>query len=306
VKQSWPNFFIVGAARSGTSSLHEYLSRIRGIHMSPIKEPNFFADEVGVLALHIKEEEKYLSLFQPKDGEVMLGESSVSYLCDTKAASRIHARIPDARIVIILRDPIERAYSQFLYDLRFGYEPNFDFFKAVEDDYFSERKGIGYACMYVECGLYSRQIQSYYDLFGRNRVKVIIFEDEFRPKTKETVQDIVYFLGLRSTVPDNVVKRVVNSSSELDSGAFVIPRSSIVPMIGKFVKSIRGNNMFLINITTPITSAIWKSLLTKNREKPPLTQKAYRFLKDIYKEDVKDLCNILEKAPSWASKYLMQ
>lgn len=302
MEQLWPNFFIVGAARSGTTSLHEYLSRVRGIHMSHIKEPSFFAEEVGALAYHFNEEE-YLSLFRPKNGENILGESSVMYLVDSSAPSRIHARISDAKIVIMLRDPIDRAYSHFLHHLRYGIDTTFDFFEAIKDDYRKEKNGIHPAFKYIEVGMYSHQVQRYIDLFGRDRVKIIIYEDEFKPKTKETVQDVVYFLGLETVVTDEVIQNVFNSSSELISESFVAPRFRLVLKMSNFLRHIRGSNLFLINITAPITSAIWNHLLVENREKPPLTHDASKFLQNIYRDDVHELCKIISMSPSWATKY---
>jgi hypothetical protein len=306
MKQQWPNFFIVGAAKSGTTSLHEYLARINGIYMSPIKEPNFFLEEVGplyghLLEAHFADEREYLSLFKPKHGETILGESSVTYLCDDKAAGRIHDKVPDARIVIILRDPIERAYSHFLHHLKYGFETSFDFLEAIKSDYNKERKGIGFAHMYIEYGLYSHQIQRYFDLFGRSRVKVIIYEDEFRPKTKETVQDVVYFLGLNNRVPDEVVREVFNISSV--SGSLEVPRSRAVSMMNNLVRSIRGNNVFLKNLIHPVSSVVWRRFLVTNKEKPPLAGNAVKFLKEIYRADVQELPKILEVTPSWATSY---
>jgi hypothetical protein len=308
MKHFWPNFFIVGAARSGTTSLHEYLNRIDGIYMSsPIKEPNFFIEEVGPLYRHVphfKEDEKYLSLFQPRKEDVILGESSVSYLYDSKAPGRIHAKVPDARIVIILRDPIDRAYSHFLHHLRYGFDTTFDFLEAIKEDYYKKgKRGWGFTRLYIELGMYSCQVQRYFDLFGRNRVKVIIYEDEFKPRTKEVVQDTVYFLGLRSTVHDEVIQKVFNSSSEPISGAFAVPRLRAIPLMSKVARNIRGNNSFLMALTSPITSAISKNFMFKNREKPALTEKAFRFLQNIYRDDVQELCKVIQKTPSWAARY---
>jgi hypothetical protein len=308
--QFWPDFFIVGAARSGTTSLHEYLSRVSGIYMSPFKEPNFFIAEVGPLHSylpHFNEEEKYLSLFHPRSGEIILGESSVSYLYDSKAPYRIHAKIPDAKILIILRDPIERAYSHFLHDLRYGWETTSDFLQALKNDYYKGgKKGWGFAHLYVELGLYSNQVKRYFDLFGRSKVKIIIYEDEFKPKTRETVQDIVHFLGFKDRVPNDIVQKVFNSSSELDAGSFAVPRFKRVPMMSKLVGNVRKNSLLLMNLTYPITSVIWRNLLTKNTEKPALDEKASQFLLNIYRTDVQELCKILPKTPSWANKYYIQ
>jgi hypothetical protein len=306
--QRWPNLFIVGAARSGTSSLHEYLNRVEGIHMCSVKEPNFFIEEVGpnyrdLLAL-VNEEEKYLSLFQPREDDSVMGESSVSYLYDSNAANKIHEKIPDAKILIILRDPIDRAYSHFLYDLRHGVHSTFDFLQALRDDYNREKKGIGYTQLYVEYGMYSNQVQRYFDVFGQNRVKVIIYEDEFKTNTRKTIQDIISFLGLRSNVPnDDVIQRVFNTSMESSTGSFLVPRYGLVRTMTLLARDIRENSPFLKRLTYPITNSISKNFLLRNQERPPLSAEAVRFMLNIYREDVQDLCKILETVPGWAAKY---
>ena len=276
--------------------------------MSSIKEPNFFIEEVGpnyrnLLAL-VRDEEKYLSLFQPKDFENILGESSVSYLYDIKASRKIHEKIPDAKIVMILRDPIERAYSHFLYDLRHGVHTTFDFLEALKEDYDKEKKGIGFTHLYIEYGMYSSQVQRYIDLFGASNVKVVIYEDEFRPRTKETVQDIIRFLGLKSEgPPDDIIQKTFNASSDLSSGLFVVPRHRLVRTMTIFARDVRERNSFLKSMTSPVTSAISKNFLLKDKEKPPLTDEAARFMLSIFREEVHDLLKILDKTPTWASKY---
>ena len=142
--QPEPNFFIVGAPKAGTTSLYHYLDQHPQIYMSPIKEPNYFASEIrpenfceelqprvqrdqdelreylrgptfqkrfgGIVA----EWSDYLRLFQNAGAENAIGEASVCYLWSQTAARNISAKIPSARIVMILRDPVERAFSQYL------------------------------------------------------------------------------------------------------------------------------------------------------------------------------------------------
>jgi hypothetical protein len=314
MKDFWPNFFIVGAARSGTTSLHEYLRNVKGIYMSPVKEPHFFVEEVGPLYRHVphfKDPARYLSLFQPKNGEFILGESSCSYLYDDTAPSSIYAKIPDARIVILLRDPIERAYSHFLHHLRYGFDNTFNFLEAIKNDYYSKgRKGWGFTRLYVELGMYSQQVQRYFDVFGRDKVKVVIYEDEFKSITNETVNDVIRFLGLNESVSEEITQKIFNTSLDSFSGSFVVPRVRAIPLIqGKYspntrmVSDIRRNNSLLMTLTYPITSALWKNFLFKNKEQPALTESASTFLLRIYREDVHELSKILRRTPSWSIKY---
>src|ERR1051325_186535 len=110
-----PNFFIVGAARSGTTSLYEYLSQAHSIYMSPIKEPHFFAPNArsSQYSRVIRDWYEYLKLFDHVKNEIAIGEASPSYLWDHESPTFIQRTIPQARIIILLRDPIKRAFSHY-------------------------------------------------------------------------------------------------------------------------------------------------------------------------------------------------
>src|ERR1700751_3282597 len=146
-----PNFFIVGTGKAGTTSLYHYLKQHPQIYMSPIKEPCYFASEIRLenfgpelLAMATRDApalrnyldgpmrekrfggivtcwEDYLRLFRQAQAEKGIGEASVCYLWSKTAARNIAAQIPDARILMILRDPAERAFSQYLPLLTNGY-----------------------------------------------------------------------------------------------------------------------------------------------------------------------------------------
>ncbi len=134
-KAALPNFFVVGAGKSGTTSLYHYLRQHPQIYMSPVKEPCYFASEIRVenydstLYRHIpglsrqlpqltndgrrsgwlvSEWEDYARLFKEVEAETAIGEASAAYLWSETAAGNIASCVPDARIIMILRDPSER------------------------------------------------------------------------------------------------------------------------------------------------------------------------------------------------------
>ena len=118
MKEIWPNFFIVGAPRSGTTFLYHYLNQISGIFMCPVKEPNYFAASINPkrkLIKPIRSKEKYLKLFENVENETAIGEASPTYLWDPQAPKLIHEKIPNAKFIFILRNPIERAFSHYLF-----------------------------------------------------------------------------------------------------------------------------------------------------------------------------------------------
>ena len=123
----WPNLFLVGAAKAGTTSLYDALARNPAIFMSPVKEPHYFSriepsPERRAFFPHVADEASYLELFDGAADEELLGEASTSYLWEPGTAERIREQSPRARILIMLRDPVERAYSQYWNDVREGLE----------------------------------------------------------------------------------------------------------------------------------------------------------------------------------------
>src|SRR5262249_47246667 len=128
-KPVWPNFFIVGAPRAGTTSLYQYLKQAPGIYMSPVKEPHYFGHNSGR-----RSEAKYLELFRGAEGHSAVGEASVSYLRNPGTAERIKRSLPGARIIIIVRDPVEVVYSHYFeFARRYASDLSFEQVAALEE-----------------------------------------------------------------------------------------------------------------------------------------------------------------------------
>ncbi|OEU69193.1 MAG: hypothetical protein BA863_00135 [Desulfovibrio sp. S3730MH75] len=110
---------------------------------------------------------KYEELFADARYSKIIGEASPSYLSDENTARRIKSKVPDAKIIILLRDPIERVYSHYLMDVRNGIQKK-KFYQALIEDYSSQEKGWGVSHMYVELGLYADQVVRYMDIFDKS------------------------------------------------------------------------------------------------------------------------------------------
>jgi len=211
----------VGAAKAGTTSLHAYLSVHPQVFMPVLKEPHYFADfevapEFDNFMPVVRNQSDYQALFNGSHGRVAIGEASPSYLCDAYAAERISSAIPSAKIIISLRNPVERAYSHYLMDFHRGTE-KLPFKQALEFDAARPIKGWGQSAQYVELGLYARQVKAYLDWFGRERVMVILFEDLVRD-TKGTMGQVAKFLAIDPDgFPDSVFSQVHNAS-DISSG----------------------------------------------------------------------------------------
>ncbi|GAB4228885.1 MAG: sulfotransferase domain-containing protein [Stanieria sp.] len=208
-----PNFLIIGAAKAGTTALHEYLQQHPQIYLTPTKETNFFAFEgkkinfqgPGDEALKdfsITDLKTYQAEFAKVTNQIAIGEACPLYLYDTKASQRIKDYLPDVRLIVILRNPVERAYANFLHLVRDGREPYTDFSLALQDELTRIANNWEWFWHYIQLGYYSIQLQRYYDIFDRNQIKVYLYED-LRSKPLALLEDIFQFLEVEpSFVPD--------------------------------------------------------------------------------------------------------
>lgn len=182
----WPTFLIIGAAKSGTTSLYWYLQQHPQVYMSPVKEPGFWAfgesDQrfTGPGDIHrtiVRTAPEYQQLFADRTTERASGEASVQYIFSTRAAERIRRQIPDVRLIAILRHPAERAFAHFLMHRRNGTEPLADFRSALAAE--PGRKAAGWhpTWLYRERGYYFRQLSAYYERFPAKQIAVVSYDD---------------------------------------------------------------------------------------------------------------------------------
>jgi hypothetical protein len=201
-----PNFLVIGAAKSGTTSLYHYLGQHPEVFMSPVKEPRFLALENGVHAFAGPNDdyvlrdscltfESYAALFEGARDEQAVGEASTIYLDSGSAPDNIQRRLPDVRLIAILRDPAERAYSAFLNQVRLGTEPEVDFARALALE--PERCAAGWFHFwrYRERGFYYRHLVRYYQRFAADRIHVCLYEDLQRDP-RSLLSDLFRFLGV--------------------------------------------------------------------------------------------------------------
>ena len=193
------DFFIVGAPKSGTTSLYHYLDQHHDISMSIVKEPNYFSaeelkrQELYYKAKIISEIDEYNNLFERKKNNQLLGEASVSYLFYSDVASKIKLYNPDAKIIILLRNPVERAYSHYNMDRRLGYVKE-DLTKIINDS--SVKNHSLYYQQYIQLGQYYTQVKNYIDVFGRDNVCVMLY-DHLKENNKKLTDKVISFLKLK-------------------------------------------------------------------------------------------------------------
>ncbi len=218
-----PNFIILGAAKAGTTALYHYLRQHPQIYMTPLKETNFFAlkdrqlnfcgpgDNDYVNQMSITDWDCYKAQFDGVRDEIAIGEASPLYLYEACAAPRIKEYVPDAKLLIFLRNPIDRAYSAFVHLVRDGRETTRDFGEALALE--DERIALGWEHIwhYKHMGLYYDQVKRYFDLFGRENVRVDLYYD-FKTRPVELMQEIFGFLGVDETFAPDISQRYNEAS----------------------------------------------------------------------------------------------
>jgi sulfotransferase family protein len=201
-----PNFFIVGAAKAGTTSLYHYLQQHPDVFMPADKEPWYFCglpNPAPSSSEKYQDFESYLEIFAGAGNCKAIGEASVSYLTSPGAADRIHARYPQARIIIVLRNPADRVYSWYSFLCQYGIEPGLSLERALAD----EERRIGTAVerrptwfadeciLYFQYGLIAHHIEQFVRRFPRNQIHVVLFDD-LKARPKETTRAVFEFLGV--------------------------------------------------------------------------------------------------------------
>jgi hypothetical protein len=222
-----PDFFLIGAPKAGTSALHAALTQHPDLYLSPVKEPKYYlcGDSPppaykGPGDAHSNREwiwqrERYLDLLDRAPAGVLRGESTPFYLYHRDARRRIAVDRPDARLIAVLRDPVDRAYSNWMHLRVDGLEPVGDLVEAVRRE--PERVDAGWAPFwhYQRLGMYGRQVADLFDHFPRDQVLLLRYKD-LVDEPDRTVSRVCGFLGVTAPpspqVPRDNSRRFVRDS----------------------------------------------------------------------------------------------
>lgn len=206
-----PNLFIVGQPKSGTTALHQFLGQHPEIYMSSIKEPHFFCADFHLESdraygkqrfFDYRSESAYLQLFNKAKNVKVAGESSTNYLYSQVAAEKIYNFNPDAKIIIVLREPAKFLYSLHSHYVKFTEENEPDFLTALaletkrkQEEALSYRVTSPSYLYYFQRVQYYQQVKRYCDRFKPEQIKVIIFED-FKLANEQIFREVLEFLGV--------------------------------------------------------------------------------------------------------------
>ncbi len=290
-----PNFFIVGAARSGTTSLDRYLSQHPEIYITPRKETHFFAQDFlppcfqgpgdeRLNRLLIRDEDQYAQLFSGVTGAKAIGESSAFYLCFPGTAERIAQAVPDAKIIILLREPVDRAYSAYTFLV--GREP-LGFAEGLSREEERKQKGFEPMWWYKELGLYYRQVKYYLEVFGTQRVKVLLY-DELFANPGQTLRDVFTFLGVKEDV-------VIDTSVRYNvAGAPKSPR--LYTLLDHFIYNPGPLEKLIKSLVPQHLRLAWASKAIGTFTRPvPMHPQIHAQLEAYFAEDVRKLEDLLHR-----------
>ncbi|EQD58442.1 sulfotransferase [mine drainage metagenome] len=198
-RSPWPQFFIVGAAKAGTTLLWSRLREHPELFLPEKKEYHYFSEvqpsfQEKFVIQAVTDEKTYLRYFPQDRRSLLAGEASTSYLWEPQTARRIRACRPDARILILLRNPIDRAFSHYRMDVQLGIQP-LDFRSAILEDQARSQKGWGISHLYLELGYYAEQIERYLAVFPERQV-LILYAPDFKTGPGALLSSVCKFLGV--------------------------------------------------------------------------------------------------------------
>lgn len=293
-----PDFLVIGAGKSGTTSLHEYLSQHPQIFMAK-KEPNFFAyetvDPESIKDLDERQHyydsyyriEDYQNLYQTAVNGQLKGEVSNTYMSKDHSCDNIKRHVPNAKLIAILRHPGDRLYSRFTHLKREGSELAKDY-----NDFFKKDTIWWTRTDMIPEGFYYKRLKPFYDNFPSENIRIYLYED-FIGKTDEVVRDIFEFLQVDSSVKvgTNVVYNKSGNIKSKTLNKLVGQNSAPIIMLKKALP--RMHKMLKRNTRV---NAILNSVRSKNLTKPGFpSHLRNKLIDEVYGKDIEKLQSLIGK-----------
>lgn len=299
-KLALPTFLLIGAGKSGTTSLFQYLKQHPEVFMSEVKEPNFFElmgqrpvkeDDDSEQMYHypwaVYDWEKYQALFSNAGNAKARGEASTMYMYGKEAPYNIKKFLPEVKLIAVLRDPVKRLYSRFLHLARENRLPSARFEDALDrQSIWWERNDL------VREGFYYQHLSRYFELFPKAQIKIYLNED-LQKRTDAVIKDIYSFIGVdpdfqpRTDIRFNQSGFIKNAWKDKLIGQNSLIRKGIESISPALVKKMR-NNARLQKLVT--------SLRKKNLSRPDLDPKVRQSLiQEVYQSDIEALQSLINR-----------
>ena len=281
--------------KSGTTALYDLLDAHPEVYVSPVKEPNFFAfagqdldfqapidrRPEGINNTSITDRGEYEALFADADPNQARGEASHTSLYWPDAAANVKRLVPEARLVVILRNPVERAYSEYMHFRRDGEEPIGDFAEALaaEEERIEQNWALG---RYVDRGMYDEQLKRYFDRFDRDQIRVFLHQDLVE-RPDELARALFEHVGVDPSV-DVQRDRRVNKSG--------IPDNPVMHRVLTGLQPVKD----VLAPVIPDAIVDWANLLkNRNLEKPEMEPAVRRQLVKTFRPHVQRLATMLDR-----------
>lgn len=280
-----PNFLILGTPKAGTTSIYNYLNQHPQIYLPSFKEPHFFSYEGEKKPQWgIKSLEAYSLLFDGVTRETAIGEASTWYLYSHTAAKQIRDRLPKAKLIAILRNPMERAYSSWAFRVQCGWESIANFEQAIQAEASRRSNNWEWDFHYLQAGFYYKQIKRYYDLFPKEQVRVYLYED-LKANPTGLLQIIYQFLNVDDTfTPDISIKHNTTSLPRFDFLNLFLTQKS------------KTKDFFKTLLPYRFRQTLASQLRQENQVKiSPLTLDLRQQLLSLYREDIFKLEDLLNQ-----------
>jgi hypothetical protein len=281
-----PNYFVVGAAKAGTTSLYNWLNQHPEVSVPMPKEPSYFVRNYGC-----SDWQRYLSFFPIRGETRAIVDTSASYLAAPESPAWIFKELGSVKIIIVLRNPAHRAYSLYSWMVMEGYENNADFDQALaeetvrsqSEEFYWHNPEYSWDYMYFQSGLYFEQVKRYLDIFGRENVKIYLFEDLIK-NSSSIIKDLYGFLNVST---DFVPTFSHENKSKLPRfvGLQYLLRVSFYKVTGKFPAGLR-----------PLINRARGPMIDLNRRigrAPHLSPKTEYTLCLKYKNDIEKLSDLI-------------
>lgn len=284
-----PNFLVIGATKSGTTSLYNYLKQHPQIYLTPVKETNFFAfmdqrvnfrgpgDQNKINRTSVTDWEGYNAQFSAVNRESAIGEISPLYMYFPMTAQRIYDAAPAVKLIAILRNPVDRAYSNYLHLRRDGREPCAEFSDAIAQEKKRIEENWGPFWHYQALGFYGEQLGRYYQLFNKEQIRIYLY-DEFVRDPRSVLKDIFHFFEVDESVRPNL---------EMQYNVSGIPKN---PKLHQLLTKTNYFKQITKRLLPDRTRRNAQILLTRIRNrnlmKPNLDQTIRQKLRDLYQEDI--------------------
>ena len=291
-----PNFMCIGAAKSGTTSLYDILRQHSDVYIPDFKEPHFF----DVPDNYIKGVEWYSKAYYKRvKNEKCIGDFTPTYFFDKEAPKRIYSDLGrDVKFIIILRNPVDRAYSQYLHMKRDRFELlSFKEALSYESEMLNEaNKKQDYLSKirfsYVQQGLYAQMLSEYFKYFPKENFLILNFEQEFVEQRKESIKNILLFLNIK------------NENLDIDMVSNIASKARFI-----WLKDIMNKSSWWISLLKNIIPFVQFRRIIRNRVQrannvkftfDPLSDTEKKYLYNRYfRDDVLSLETILNKKMNW-------